>query len=430
MEPEEAALSVVRRLREAGHQSLYAGGCVRDRLLGRAPSDYDVATDAHPEQVRALFRRTLSVGEQFGIVIVRLGGQQVEVATFRAEGEYSDGRRPDQVHYADDAETDAQRRDFTVNGLFFDPLAGTVLDHIGGLPDLVAGRVRAIGCPHERFTEDRLRILRAPRFAAQLGFDIEPETAAAARQQAEEIRTSKVSPERIRVELAKLLRSPGRARGWRWCRELELLPIVLPAAVPDAVRVEHALLDLPPRPFGEDELPVLWAIALHGTVMHGGGAGAGPRQAEEALRALRCSNKEVAGAAALLVALSEARRFGELGLAAQKRLLREVDTDALLTLLRATSLAGDGDLEPLRLLAARRRAFRDEPPPTGSASPPLIGGNDLRAGGIPPGKVYGRILPRIEDAQLEGRVLTREDALALARELAAVESARDSARGS
>ncbi|MBL4850480.1 MAG: CCA tRNA nucleotidyltransferase, partial [Planctomycetes bacterium] len=245
IEPQLAAAFVVETLQGAGHTAFFAGGCVRDRLLKRTPNDYDVATSAEPAAVRALFQRTLAVGEQFGIVIVRYRGQQIEVATFRADGDYSDGRHPDQVHYTTDPATDAQRRDFTVNGLFFDPLTEEIHDFVGGVADIEAGRIRAIGDATARFSEDRLRILRAPRFAAVLGFTLEDETAAAARRQAPEILTSSVSAERIRVELKKLLACPGRAAGWRHLEDLGLLPIVWPAAAGEA-STTRALDALPP----------------------------------------------------------------------------------------------------------------------------------------------------------------------------------------
>lgn len=410
--PEEAALFVVRALREAGHEGLYAGGCVRDRLLGRTPNDYDVATDAEPSAVQALFKRTLAVGEQFGIVIVRYRGQQIEVATFRTDGDYSDGRRPDSVAYTRSPADDAQRRDFTVNGLFFDPIAGEVRDYVEGVADVVAGRIRAIGDARERFREDRLRILRAPRFAAVLGFRLAEETAAAGKAMASEIATSGVSPERIRVELLKLLKCPGRARGWRWCRELDLLPVVFasaPGAVAGAERAERALAELPAQLDPERALGLPWAAALHpGTLA----------EAEATLRALRCSNKEREATLRLLAGLEQARAFPQLALSAQKRLLRKVDPAELALLLRATALAGEGDLRAFRQLQARRAAFAAELGPARVDAKPLIMGKDLGKAGIKPGPVFGRVLPQVEDAQLEGRVRTKQEALALALELA------------
>ncbi len=410
--PEEAARFVVGVLREAGHEGLYAGGCVRDRLLGRVPNDYDVATDAEPDQVQGLFKRTLAVGEQFGIVIVRYRGQQIEVATFRTDGDYSDGRRPDSVAYTRSPAEDAQRRDFTVNGLFFDPIAEEVRDHVEGVADVIAGRIRAIGDPRQRFSEDRLRILRAPRFAAVLGFRLEEETAAAGKAMAGEIASSGVSPERIRVELLKLLKCPGRARGWRWCRELDLLPVVFasaPGAVAGAERAERALAELPASLSAEQVLGLPWAAALHTASLS---------EAEATLRALRCSNKEREATLRLLRALEQAREFPRLTLSAQKRLLRQVDPAELALLLRATELAHEGDLRAYRQLQARRAAFAEEVGPARIDAKPLVMGKDLGKAGIKPGPVFGRVLPLVEEAQLEGRVRTKQEALALALELA------------
>ncbi|MEP0842429.1 MAG: CCA tRNA nucleotidyltransferase, partial [Phycisphaerae bacterium] len=197
-----AAGRIVRALKDAGHQALWAGGCVRDMLLGREPSDIDIATSATPEQIMALFKPTRKVGVQFGVVLVRKAGHWFEVATFRRDVNYADGRRPEQVVFTD-AREDALRRDFTINGLFYDPITGQVIDYVGGQEDLRAGLVRAIGDPAQRFAEDHLRLLRAARFAARLGFQIEASTAEAVRAHAADL--VRISPERIREELEKML---------------------------------------------------------------------------------------------------------------------------------------------------------------------------------------------------------------------------------
>ncbi|RMG17958.1 MAG: CCA tRNA nucleotidyltransferase, partial [Planctomycetota bacterium] len=358
LDPEAAAKAVVERLQKAGHRALFAGGCVRDLLLGRTPNDYDVATSATPEQVRRLFHRTLQVGEQFGIVIVLFGGQQVEVATFRADGEYVDGRRPQEVNYTDDPAVDAQRRDFTVNGLFLDPLRGEVYDYVGGREDLAARRIRAIGDPAARFEEDKLRILRAPRFAATLGFDIEARTASEARRRAPEIEHSGVSPERIHVELDKLLRAPGRAHGARLASELGVLPVVLPEAAAGGDLPLRSLEALPP----DAPLPVAWAALL---------AGASPEEADAALRRLRASNKQREAVVALLRSLPAARAAKELSLAERKRLLRRHGPELELLLEawergsgKAPEAAAGGAL-PLRSLEALPR---DAPLPVARAA--------------------------------------------------------------
>jgi len=406
--PEPAARFVVETLQRAGHQALYAGGCVRDRLLGRTPNDYDVATSAEPAAVRSLFHRTLAVGEQFGIVIVRYKGEQIEVATFRADGDYSDGRRPDEVHYTDDPALDASRRDFTVNGLFFDPLSEQIHDFVGGQEDIRAGLIRAIGDPVARFTEDRLRILRAPRFAAVLGFALERETAAAAKHQAPEITSSGVSAERIRVELKKLLTCPGRATGWRHLEELGLLPIVWPAAAADR-RTGQALAALPEE-LGELSEGLPWAVPLREVP---------PLAVRESLDALRCSKKERDGAAELVEALAQARSYPDLSLAERKRLLRAAHAPALLTLIEADACAREEGPELAERLRADLTTWSAEEGPGALDARPLISGRDLQQAGLRPGPAFARILRAVADAQLEGRVSDAEQALALARELSA-----------
>ncbi len=229
----EFAVDVVRRLQVAGFRALWNGGCVRDFLMGRTPKDYDVATDARPEAVRQLFghRRTLAVGASFGVIIV-LGSKEagnIEVATFRTEGPYLDGRRPEHVDFAG-PEEDAQRRDFTINGMFYDPVSEQVLDYVGGEKDLAAGVVRAIGRPADRMTEDKLRMLRAVRFAATLDFQLDPATAEAVRTMAPEIHV--VSAERIAQELKKMLVDPHRRRAIELARDTHLLVEILPEVKP------------------------------------------------------------------------------------------------------------------------------------------------------------------------------------------------------
>ncbi len=227
MTREALALEIIELLHNRGHQALLVGGCVRDRLLGIAPKDYDVSTDATPDQVAAYFPRAQLVGAHFGVVLVtRPEGVQVEVATFRSEGSYSDGRRPDEVHFETDPALDARRRDFTVNGLMEDPLAGKIFDFVEGRADLAARTIRAIGDPGERFKEDYLRMLRAVRFAARLDFSIEPRTLEAIRAQAHCI--GKISAERIREELVRILTEGSARRGFELLDQCGLLPQILP----------------------------------------------------------------------------------------------------------------------------------------------------------------------------------------------------------
>lgn len=224
MSNRDAALSVLEALRAAGHVAYFAGGCVRDQLLGIEPKDYDVATSATPDEIRRLFRSTQSVGAAFGVILVRvagLAGQGIEVATFRTDGSYTDGRRPDSVRFAS-PEEDARRRDFTINGLFLDPLSGEVVDFVGGRADLESRVLRAIGTADERFAEDHLRLLRAVRFAARFGLTLDPPTAVAVRRHAKMLRT--IAPERVGDEVRRMLTAPTRLRAWTLLRELGLTP--------------------------------------------------------------------------------------------------------------------------------------------------------------------------------------------------------------
>ena len=267
----QLARDIVQRLQTAGFRAFWVGGCVRDCLLGREPLDYDIATNARPEEMERLFPHTIPVGRQFGVVVVVVQGVQFQLATFRAEADYQDGRRPETVVYAE-AEADALRRDFTVNGLFYDPLTQELHDWVGGRPDLAARLIRTIGAPAERFGEDHLRLLRAVRFAAQLNFEIEPATLAAIRQFAAKI--SVISAERIREELIKLFRPPHAARGLVLLRDSGLLKHVLPELAatvtcaqspdyhPEGTVFEHLRLMLSQLPVPcPESLP--WAVLLH-----------------------------------------------------------------------------------------------------------------------------------------------------------------------
>ena len=224
-EMQATARGIAQRLREHGHVAYFAGGCVRDLVRGRAPKDIDIATDARPEEVQKIFPRTYAVGAHFGVIVVLKGGMQFEVATFRSEGAYLDGRRPSEVRFST-AEEDAQRRDFTINGMFYDPLTDQVIDFVGGRADLEARLVRAIGNPEERFAEDRLRLLRAVRFATVLEFEIEEQTWAALVRQAQSIQ--QISAERIRDELVRIFLAPQRARGWDLLDTSGLMRAILP----------------------------------------------------------------------------------------------------------------------------------------------------------------------------------------------------------
>ncbi|MCX5826082.1 MAG: HD domain-containing protein, partial [Deltaproteobacteria bacterium] len=272
--PRDTAAEIVRRLREAGHEAFWVGGCVRDILRGAEPADYDIVTSARPEEVRGLFQRTIPVGERFGICLVVEGGAPFEVATFRTEADYDDGRRPSRIAFAT-AEEDVRRRDFTINGLLMDPETGRIIDHIGGLRDIEQRIIRTIGDPEERFAEDHLRMLRAVRFAATLGFSIEPMTFAAVRQRAAMI--MRISAERIRDELSRLLTGGAARRGLELLSESGLLFEVIPEIYdlrgveqppvfhPEGDVWEHTLrmVALLPKPDGKADPRLAWAVLLH-----------------------------------------------------------------------------------------------------------------------------------------------------------------------
>jgi poly(A) polymerase len=394
-------LAVVRRLRERGHESYFAGGYFRDRFLGRRPNDVDVATSARPDEVRGAFARTIPVGEQFGIIVVQLGQHRVEVATFREDDRYEDGRRPTSVRFST-AEADARRRDFTINGVLWDPLAAESRDFVGGRDDLVRGVVRAIGTPDARFDEDKLRILRAPRFAARLGFAIEPATFEAARRRAREVAI--VSSERIRDELVKMLEDPSRARAIDLVVALGLAPVVLEELDPPTLAAGRAVLaELPRRKLARE---LTWAALL---------SGAPESAAQVLLERLRSSNDERANVAALVRDLPRVERAHDLRLAEQKRLLLGAKASLLLELARARALATTGDLEGVRFAAARRRVFLDEEGVTAVGAPPLLRGNDLRELGLKPGPRYKELLELAELARLEGRARTKDELVDLIR---------------
>jgi len=388
--PRGAARRVVDVLVRAGHVAYFAGGCVRDELLGLVPKDYDVATDARPERVRRLFRRTEAVGEHFGVVLVRLRGQVVEVATFRTESGYSDRRRPDVVEFAT-AEEDASRRDFTINGLFLDPRDGDrIIDFIGGRRDLAAGIIRAIGTPRDRLAEDHLRALRAVRFAARFGFDIESATREAIARDASSLHG--VSRERIGHEIRGMLVHPSRAEAVTWMDRLGLDGEVLEE---EGRRIGEttALAGLP------DDADVSAGLAAW-AVDRGMSE---PETADRWRAALLLSNRERDRLRAILTDLGEVRSsWFDRPMARRKRLAARSHFDDVLSILAAV----DSDLG--------RRVREDvahlSATPGGLAPPPLLDGRDLIALGAVPGPDFRPLLDDVYDAHLEGRVATRSDA--------------------
>lgn len=393
-----AAADVVARLREAGFEAYFAGGCVRDRLLGRRPQDYDVATSARPEEVERLFRRTIAVGKAFGVVRVGCRGRWFETATFRKDGAYRDRRRPESVVYSS-AEEDARRRDFTVNGMFEDPRDGRVVDFVGGRADLEARVLRAIGDPEERFDEDALRLLRAARFAAKEGFAIEPATRAALERRAGDL--SGVAPERMREELAKLAAAgpSARAEGARLLFATGLLGGVFGplARGLDGARAAEVVGRCP-----SPGLPLFLAGIFGLAVGPDEPAPVGRALAERVATALRLSNEETAALEGLLADRGRLRRTP--ARARARRLLNATRTDypSLRELLHAEGGADD-------VLAAydALRASCGEVRPA-----PLVDGGALLKIGAPPGKALGALLRRVRVLQLAGKLRSADEARA------------------
>jgi poly(A) polymerase len=436
-----AATEIVRILRQSGHQAYLVGGCVRDLVLGREPADYDVASDATPEQVMGIFPRSYAVGAQFGVVLVPADSVAsttaakpavIEVATFRSDIGYSDGRHPDQVRYTSSPRQDVQRRDFTINGLLYDPLADQVLDYVGGLADIRRGVVQTIGEPEQRFREDKLRMLRAVRFAARFQYQIEPRTFAAVQELAPQIR--QVSCERIRDELTKML-TEGRAR-----RAFELLDAsgLLAQVLPEVSAMKG--VEQPPQfhPEGDvwvhtllllEKLPrpcpktLAWGALLHDVgkpptfrvapdrIRFDEHVSVGVRMAEEICRRLRFSNDDTAQIATLVanhMRFADALKMKESTL---KRFMRLPRFPEHLELHRLDCLSSHGDLTLYNFVKQRF-----ESTPQDQVRPrPLLSGHDLIRAGYPPGPEFKQMLAAVEDGQLEGRLHSREQALEFVR---------------
>ncbi len=389
------AIDIVRALTEAGHIAYFAGGCVRDRWLKITPDDYDIATDARPEAVGALFRNAHYVGESFGVMLIRRRDHMIHVATFRADGVYSDGRHPDSIAYTD-AEHDAARRDFTINGLFENPLTDDIIDYVGGEADLKAKVIRAIGSPEARLREDALRMLRAVRFAARFEFTIEAATADAIRSMARELRG--VSRERIGDELKRMLSNPNRA---------------LAAAELQRLGLDQAVLDGAHRTAATTRLGGLpadapYPTALAAWLLDRAEPGDDP-PVDRALRwsrALLLSNADqYALCRSLQIHATLCGDWPSLGVAAQKRLAAQPEFAQALAILQAA------DRDTWALVRDRRAELAL----TGLAPPPLITGDDLIGIGLEPGPIFRNVLDAVYDAQLEGGLESRDAAMAMAK---------------
>jgi len=429
------ARDIVAQLQRAGHTAYLAGGCVRDQLLGIEAKDHDIATSARPEEVQRLFPRVTDLtGKSFGVVRVLVGEESYEVATFRLDGPYRDGRHPESVRFAT-AQEDAQRRDFTINGLFFDPVAQRLIDYVGGEADLRAGIVRAIGNPAERFAEDHLRLLRAIRFATRLIFRIEPKTWEAMRAAASMIRT--VSAERIRDELNKIFIASKPELGLDLLDQSGLLKEVLPdiAAMhgveqppqfhPEGDVYEHVRLML--SKIEQPNLELVLGVLFHdvgkkptakvdenGRVRFNEHESVGAEMAEQIMTGLRYDNKTIQTVRELIQHHMQFKDVPHMRPSTLKRMMARPTFELELELHRIDCASSHGDLKHYDFLKHQLETMSPE-----QIDPPsLISGNDLKAMGLPPGKTIGRIKEAVRVAQLEGTVQTRAEALEMALKLA------------
>jgi poly(A) polymerase len=431
---------ICRSLRRAGHQAYFVGGCVRDILLGREPADYDVATDATPDQVQQLFPQSLAVGAKFGVIVVTETSDaalHVEVATFRSDVGHSDGRHPDSVVYSDSPEQDAQRRDFTINALLLDPESQEVLDFVGGREDLRAGIIRAIGRPQDRFGEDKLRMVRAVRFAARFRYAIEASTFTAIVKSAPEIH--EVSAERLRDELTKILTEGAARRGFELLDETRLLPQLLPEIArmkgvqqppqfhPEGDVWTHTLMMIEGLRAGCS--PTLaWGVLLHdvgkpptfappsgpgGRIRFDEHVEVGTRMAEEICRRLRFSNDDTAQIASLVANHLRFKDVPQMKTSTLKRFVRLDRFEEHLELHRLDCSSSHGHLDNYEFV----RRFLADTPPDEVRPARLVTGNDLISLGHAPGPTFHAVLGAIEEAQLNGQVGTREEALRLVQEL-------------
>ena len=441
---EDAARNIVRRLRDAGFTAYFAGGCVRDMLLGKEPQDFDVATDATPEDVQQLFPRHVAVGAHFGVVVVLEGGHSLEVASFRADGVYIDGRRPETVRFTN-AREDAARRDFTINGMFFDPLAGSgggeVIDYVGGRADLDARILRAIGDPAARFAEDRLRMLRVVRFAATLDFAIEPATWEAVRVAAGEIHA--ISPERIRDELVKVFTASTRVRGWDLLDASGLMKEVLPELEtlkgceqppqfhPEGDVFVHTRLVLSLLPAETVSVPLAFGALFHdigkpacarvdvedgGRIRFNGHEHVGAEMTAKVMRRLRFSNHEIEATTEAVRNHMAFKDVQQMRVAKLKRFLARPGFGDELELHRADCLGSHAMLDNYDFLHAKQVEFSSEP----LIPKPFVTGHDLILLGLKPGPEFKAILEAAQNRQLEGGFADREAALAWLRETHAV----------
>jgi len=425
---EEAARKVAARLRDAGHIAYFAGGCVRDMVRGLTPKDYDIATDARPEVVQRIFPRTYAVGAHFGVIIVLENDFQFEVATFRSDEAYIDGRHPTAVHFSS-PEEDARRRDVTINGMFYDPVAEEVIDLVGGRADIAAKLVRAIGDPAQRFAEDRLRMLRAVRFATVLDYQIDPTTWDALIANAASIH--EISAERIRDELVRIFLSPNRGRGWDLLDASGLMRAILPEIEAmkgceqpkqfhpegDVFKHTRLMLDFLSQ---KVSVPLVFAVLLHdvakpltaivdetGRIRFSGHDHLGAEMTEEIMRRLRFSGAEIEGTVEMVRQHMVFKDVPKMRVAKLKRFMARPTFDDELELHRVDCQGSHRMLDNYEFLVRKREEFANEP----IIPPPLVRGDDLIALGLEPSPKFSEILEAVETRQLEGSLRTREEAL-------------------
>jgi poly(A) polymerase len=426
----ENAVSIVKRLREEGHEAYLAGGSVRDALLGKSPQDYDIATSAKPETVQKLFPKTIAVGAEFGVILVLQEGDSFEVATFRYDGPYLDGRRPSEVRFAGMQE-DILRRDFTINGMMYDPLEDRVIDLVGGQEDLSRRLIRAIGDPRARFREDRLRMIRAVRFAASLGFTIEADTFNAIRDEAAAI--TQVSWERIGEEVTRILTEGGARRGFEVLDECGLLIAILPEVAqmkgvdqtpdyhPEGDVFAHTLLILEQISNLKSQISETFA---YGCLLHDVGKPVCIEKRDERITFYGHTEKGAEMAVEILKRLKRSRAVWEqvaylvknhlrhtqapkMRVSTLKRFLGEEGIEELIELTRLDALASSGDLQYYAFCRKKLEEFKHE-----EIHPePLLGGKDLISLGFAPGPLFHEILEQLNEAQLEGALETKEQAL-------------------
>ena len=395
----DSAIDIIRRLRDKGHDAYLVGGCVRDMVMNIEPVDYDIATSAPPSEIMKIFPHTEPIGAQFGVVLVIHRGHPFEVATFRSDEAYVDGRRPTGVVYTD-VQTDVLRRDFTINGLLYDPIDKRVIDYVSGQADIRDRIVRAIGNPQKRFEEDKLRLLRAIRFGARLGYSIEPETWAAVCRMAPEIK--RVSAERIRDELSRILTEGRAALGFRFLHESGLLAAILPS-VQWSDQMERSLELIPAKA----AIDFAFAVLLHEVPVD---------EVYRIAQDLKLSGSETNHVMSLVKCLPRFGMLRDLSISDLKRFLRMPRFEDHLELARISATAGHRDLDAWNFAVHMLRKWSADE----IAPPPLMSGDDLIIMGLRPGPLFKEILTRVEDEQLEGRLQTSEQALSFVRENYAV----------